>query len=1420
MLEQGLATERALVEVRLLGDVRLRSRATGTDVEITATKGREILAALAWQSGGLVPHSVLIERVWAGNDPAPATTTKYLRELNKELSRAGGGDDLIVGTRDRGYTLRISQELVDYHQVINAYGEAKRLATAGAHADAARVCREALDLVTGPPLTGVVSSWATSARVTIRSRLDQVLTLYCRQLLMLGDPESAAEAATAIRHQITDESATEGLILLGAHALSRSNQQIQTFVDWALTRLDLGVELTQPGQADLKRIIADPGATYAMLPLPRGTATPVTDRPKCPYLGLSTFHTEDADRFFGRDTETEDLIALLNHRLANPAPLFVIAESGAGKSSLLRAGLIPGLHQRLTIRGRAQESRAVVFTPTADPGDQLTAALARLALDPGDVRVVVVDQFEEVFTLCADEQERHDFIQALAALPHNADPTVVVIGMRADFFRHCMAHPELTAPLQSNYILPRMSVEQLREAIEAPAAGMEIEAGLVESILHDLGIRDLAATGRTDTGGQLPLLSYALEATWRNQTDNTLTRQGYLAAGGIGAIKDQANRTYDDLDDAGRDAAKRLLLSMVVIGDGSDDTRRRVPLDDLADEPTQQVLRELTRARLVTVDGKTAELTHEVLIREWPLLRSWIDEDRERLLARQRLVEAAQAWDRDGRHPHDLYRPAKLAGVVPWADTDPERRVLPRVAVEFLDHSIQHERDALAAAKRKVRRRRQLVALVTVLALVALGGSAYTIKIRVITAQTHAETVSRDSAGYSASLATSDSAASAQVALAGYRVDPTMEARGAIMGALQDIYNTPLPGHTDTANAVAYSRDGSLLATGGDDRTVQLWNLDRPRTPVLIGRLAGGGAITSIAFSQDKRTLAAGSADQTVLLWDVGDPQRPPRKVTGHSQAVTSVAFDRGGRLITGSLDGWVRVWDIAAVPRLVRPIENGAGVRSVALTSDDHVLATGGADGNVRLFAMADPGTAVIAPDNLDVATSVTFSPDNGLLAAGGYDSTTLLWDVRDFAHPEKLSESIGGWRRTLAVAFSPDGKLVASAGNDNAVAVRDISDPRQPSGPLFVTRFEGAVHGVAFNPKGSTVASVGIRGAAKISGLERTGMAVHTRLVDDVAYSENGALMATASHDFTVGLWDVRDPHHPKQYPTRIHHDHNVSSVALNRDGTLLASGSWDHTLRIWDVRDPANPVLLHRLDDHPSHVTALAFNRDGTMLASGSGDERVILWDVPSFEVRHVLIGHTAQVTSVAFSPDGKTLATGAMDTKVHLWDVADPRSPRATLAEHIDAVNKVAFSGDGKLLASASTDFTVRLWDPTTAQRVGLIGNIDSMWAVAFNPTNPRQLATGGMDKGVFLLDVSDPGAPTITAALRGNGGRISALSFRGDGRVLASGSHDTSARLWDVDLDLAIERICTETAGLDRADTWRTRFPDDPFTLGC
>ncbi|HKN55626.1 MAG TPA: XRE family transcriptional regulator, partial [Amycolatopsis sp.] len=393
-----------------------------------------------------------------------------------------------------------------------------------------------------------------------------------------------------------------------------------------------------------------------------GSLSDLVDTLACPYLGLAAFGPGDTKWFFGRERTTAALAGRIADSLESGLPLVVIGASGAGKSSVLHAGLRPALAGGvLPVHGSASWP-VLVMTPTADPVGALSERAAKLlgsdvaeladsvrsrhwgsalrtALGPGRARlVVVVDQFEEVFTLCADEAERRDFI---AALCDRSGAALVVLGVRADFYSRCLAYPELLEAVQNNqFVVDTMSDAELVEAITGPAraGGLELEPGLVEVLLRDLGPR---------RDSMLPLLSHALLTTWQQRTGNRLTVAGYQLTGGIhGAVAATAERVYASFDDDGRQAVRRLLLQLVNVGE-DEDTRRRGDRDRLAGSggPSAAALDALAEARLVTLDRSAVQITHEALLRAWPRLRDWIEADRTGLRIRQRLTEAAESWD-------------------------------------------------------------------------------------------------------------------------------------------------------------------------------------------------------------------------------------------------------------------------------------------------------------------------------------------------------------------------------------------------------------------------------------------------------------------------------------------------------------------------------------------------------------------------------------------------------------------------------------------------------------------------------------------------------------------------------------------------------------------------------------------------------
>ncbi|MDH6108829.1 energy-coupling factor transporter ATP-binding protein EcfA2 [Kitasatospora sp. MAP12-15] len=592
-----------------------------------------------------------------------------------------------------------------------------------------------------------------------------------------------------------------------------------------------------------------------------------------PYRGLRAFESGDAATFFGRQELTTRLLSELDRcraqgaraqgARAQGATLVVVGPSGSGKSSLLRAGLLAALES-------AVES-AVLITPGTDPLRQWLQRARSVA----DDAVVVVDQLEELFTLCPDEDERVAF---LAALLERQAP--VVVGLRADFYGHALRYPQLAALLQrAQLVVEPMTEAQLHEVIVEPArsAGLALESGLVELLLRDTA-REPAA---------LPLLSHTLHTIVElaRRSDPPAAEIGvahYRAAGGVhGAIATTAELAYQSLTVAQRQAARRLFLRLVRTDDSTADTRRRVTFDELVEgrpaaeaDEVAEVLDVFVTHRLLTTGPHTAEIGHEALLAAWPRLADWLAEDRAGHHLHGRLTTAARGWRADGRPAEGLYRGGALAGALEWALEPGPSEALNPLEREFLAASTA-ARDARAATeRRRLRRAYQLVSALVVLVLVAAGTALYA---RQVTAGANRETqlaLSRQIAGTADRLRAKDPALAAQLALAAFRAAPTPEARSAVLQSSA----TPVPRRTRASQATAavLASAGTLLAMGTGDGQVQLWRTTADGPPALLGtRLTTGHAVAALALSSDATLLAAADQDGTVSAWRVTDPGHP-----------------------------------------------------------------------------------------------------------------------------------------------------------------------------------------------------------------------------------------------------------------------------------------------------------------------------------------------------------------------------------------------------------------------------------------------------------------------------------------------------------------------------------------------------------------
>ncbi|WP_326574716.1 WD40 repeat domain-containing protein [Streptomyces sp. NBC_00481] len=1199
-------------------------------------------------------------------------------------------------------------------------------------------------------------------------------------------------------------------------------------------------------------------------PEPEVSAGPRQSGGACPYRGLAAFTPQDAEWFFGRERATAALVERIFEQIGS-GPLMLVAPSGAGKSSLLNAGLVPALRRGDFPMPGAERWPVVLLTPTARPLDELLERTAKavggdLGLTVEEVRddpaalldavsamsdeppaapggrrpppprpVLIVDQFEELFTLCSDDEERRAFVRVLRALATTGPtqdthaPAVVVLGVRADFTGSCLGLPELTPVLTEGlFVLEPMCVAELRESITRPAelAGVTLEPGLVPLLLRDAGLRDEPGTALQGTAptvgvgadetpsGALPLVSHALLATWQRRTDSALTVDGYERAGGIqGAIARTAENVFARLYPAEQKTIRRILSRLVLVADGAGATRRRMSgaalMEQLGDaDGAAAALDAFVRARLITMDSDTIQITHEALLHAWPRLRDWIHADRAGLLLHQQLAHAAAEWEREDRDPSALYRGTRLDTVRTWADESDGWSRLGPGEEAFLRASQAEEDGRRRQAVRQVRLRQSLLATLVVLLGLAVtaGGLAHQQRSGALEQERVAR--SQALAVRSASLAGGRPEASMLLAEEAYRADTTVEARGALLSTQSQPFSARLGGYRGPVNAVAFAPDDRTLATASSDGTVTLRGAGGDHRT--LATFAVPGRVRSVAFGPDGRTLAATSTDGPVTLWDVAGRRRTA-VLSPSTKGARAVAFDpRGGALAVATADGTVQLWNTGRTPRRTASLTGHEGtLNALAYAPDGTMLVSAGADRTVRLWDTDRARRLDVFEGHTDEVLGAAFSPDGRQVVSGGIDRTVRLWDVRD---GRTTATFTGSSDDINAVAYTPDGAAVIGAVGDGTTRLWDVRSGRQTAVLAGHTDY---VLGVAVTSDGALLATAGFDQSVVLWDLG--GPVLTSRPFTEVwqaVYSPDGKLLASADTDHTVRLWDVRGHRLLKRLTG---HTETVFSVAFAPDGRTLASASSDGTIRLWDV---AGRKPLATLTGHTGEVFSVTFAPDGRTLASAGADRTVRLWDIASRRDVAVLKGHEDYANDVDFSPDGRTLASAGDDLTVRLWDVASHR-PLAELTGHTGAVRGVAFSPDGRTLASSGNDGTVRLWDVRGRRfETALTGHTGAARGLAFSPDG-RMLASSGNDRTVRLWDVA---TRRPWATLTGHANAVWGVDFAPDGRTVASSSTDGTVRLWGLDPAARLAEICRLSAGIG-PDERENLLPGVPVSSG-
>lgn len=1109
---------------------------------------------------------------------------------------------------------------------------------------------------------------------------------------------------------------------------------------------------------------------------------------RAPYRGMAGFRGEDADLFFGR----ERLVAELAERVRESRLTVVLGASGAGKSSLLAAGLVPAL----------ADERPVIVTPS----DPL----------PDTAAVLVVDQFEELYTLCtADERDR--YLEELFA----RTDTRVVVSVRADYYGRCADHPVLAAGLRDNQVLVGpMSEDELRDAMTRPAAavGLSVERALVATVLQE-------AKGRS---GVLPLLSHAMLETWRRRRGTVLTLAGFEAAGGIdGAVVRTAEETYGGLDQAQRTLAAELLLRMLAIDESVN--RRRVDLADVrsVDPAAGVVIDRLADARLVTVDGGTVEIAHDAMLTAWPRLRAWVDDHRDAVRAHRKVSEAARIWVESDRDSSALASGGRLGLMKAHTSVLSGVLRLSQVEKDFLRESEAQARRVARTARRRTLRQRMLVAsaVLAVVAAIVFAQAADDARSDATAARDTA--LSQRIASAVQGLRVTDPALAAQLAIAGYRIAPTSEARSTLLESSA----MPAPARYLGAGstALAASAGGGLVAVSDtSDGSVTLFTQADHRLtragiispiPTEVDRPVSSAAkVYALTLSPNDEILAVGDSAATVTLWDVTRPETPIalQSIVGTSGPIERMAINRAGTELAIAAGDRITRYAITdpsnpvELPGLPAP----ARIRSVAYAPDGGRLAIGTDAGTAHVWALAGTPVELAALASRDrPAPMVSFAPDGQLLFRARDDDTIRLWDISS-SKPE-AGHSLTGLLdlRVTSAEFSPDGRYLVAVGTDSTVYVLETATwtvVHTLPHPDIVTR-------ATFTAGGDAIITAATDGALRWWSLRDAIAPRAPAPIGDLRYSADGTRLAIFAEG-DISLWDNEGPLSEDLTGTF------SGAGDLSPNGRLLAAGTIDGDVLLFDLTDPRYPRQIAELGAVGRKVETVAFSPDGTLLAAGGEDASVRIWNVATRGKPAVYPAPTDVVLDLSWHSSGNHLAVASADGHVYLLDTSDGREPRQESRLDGGVMHSVTFSPDGHLLATAGADGLVRLWDVSDIGAPHLVappmtGPTGRVLDLSFHPGG-NMLAAGVIDGTVWLWQVKDPTHPARAAILANTGSPLKSVVFRPKSGVLSAGGSDRVVHTWNTNENAVIANVCATTGDPITRREWRTHLPDVPYAPPC
>lgn len=1188
---------------------------------------------------------------------------------------------------------------------------------------------------------------------------------------------------------------------------------------------------------------------------------PIEQESLCPYRGLRPFREEDAAIFHGREAFSQRLLeAILDRNL-----VAVVGTSGSGKSSVVQAGVI---HQLRSHHPPDSTWDAISFVPGAHPFDHLAASLMPL-LEPEldeiellakakklgnllaekevtiesvidrvlkisggtDRLLLVADQFEEIFTQTSNS-DRQAFLDALLQALDRSLPLTVVITVRGSFYDNLIsASRDLSDRLEQAVInLGLMTQNELRRAVVEPAkrVGLTFEPGLIKRILDDVG----------NEPGNLPLLEFALSELWSRRQGKLMTHHAYEDIGGVsGAIAQRADAVFMALPTAQQKLAHRILTRLVTVSEQVEithATRKRTKLSELGEE-CQEVLKVMTDARLLVVgrlgvDGeKTAEVAHEALIRHWERLRGWLDEDREFLLWRRRLLAALSEWERTGRDRGTLLRGMPLREAERWHN----ERVsdLNTQEHEFITKS--SKRDQRERTRRERRRKFVLFS--------SLGSAVIFLALASFALIESLEAFSRELSAAARAQLSVDPELSLLLAIHAVNIKATSEATNILRQSfieshvrltikedsiINDAVFSPeksgrikrphvvtvsndniarvwdiskgwpllslkLTGHNAPITGVAFNASGSLIVTSSEDKTARIWDAATGQVrSVLLGHT---DMVNSASFSNNEIFTVTSSNDATIRIWETKTGRL--LRTFRHDEPLTSAAFSPdSGLIITSSIDNSAQVWSTKTGKQIDILRGHQAPLSAAIFSPDGDTIVTASADNTARIWKMLDSTwfCEKILTGHSDSLNSIVFSSDGKKMVTASDDRTSRVWDTQTW---RSLSELRGHTDVITHAAFNSDGSRVITSSRDTTARIW-TSESQKTQHALH--GHSGTVNSAKFSKNGSKVITAGSDNTARIwdpvSGQELHNLKGHTDSVQTASFGPDENIMVTSSDDNTARIWRIdpnKSPAHPEELVLEGHTD-DVRMATFSPDGNFVITASNDKTARIWDTETGRSIAVLGASSSRPPKLPGkfirrkTSFSNDKVFVAFIDDDKPVHVWDTTTGQHLAELKGHDQAVTDAVFSPNGERLITTSLDSTARIWELATGKFLPQQL-QHDNWVIAAAFSPDGQLVATGSTDHTARIWETSSGKLLRSILHKQSVTGVTFFAAN-KTLLTTIEDNTSYIWDLESgekirhiPGNNQDNP--NGHRKRIYSARFSPDGMFVVTASADHTARVW-------------------------------------